>query len=84
MVHRGSLLVEGTASSGFVFRHPDGTFYGGAIQPKDIDAAAQAFDALTNLGFSPTRARRLLQAARRQGVPADDVQALISEALRAS
>jgi hypothetical protein len=62
--HRGSLIIEGTASEGFRFLHADGTVYGGRVQPELAGASRDAFLALRGLGCRQTQARRAVEAAR--------------------
>jgi hypothetical protein len=70
-LHRGTLVMQGAASTGFTFRHADGTPYGKALRPPTAEAAAQVFGALRHLGFNETRARALVDAVLRAGAPAD-------------
>ena len=82
-VHAGTLNIDGNASSGFTFRHADGTPYGEPLRPAAIDVAKQAFSALTHMGYKETHARKLIHAAQRT-CPPDDVGAFLSAALRAT
>ena len=82
-VHEGTLVIEGTVSTGFRFRHADGTPYGKALRPPTAEAATQAFGALRNLGFTETRARELVAAVLRAGAP-EDAAAFLRAALAAS
>ncbi len=70
-VHRGRLLIEGSASRGFSFRHADGSSYGEVASPPAADSRARAFRALTRLGYSEREARRALDSVRTH-VGADD------------
>jgi 5-methylcytosine-specific restriction endonuclease McrA len=70
-LHGGTLVMQGAASTGFTFRHADGTPYGNVLRPPTAEAAAQVFGALRNLGFNETRARALVDAVLRAGAPAD-------------
>ncbi|MBN4050408.1 hypothetical protein JYT28_01530, partial [Desulfobulbus sp. AH-315-M07] len=79
--HGGTLSIDGTASSGFTFRHADGTPYGEALRPAAIDVAKQAFGALTQMGFKETQARKLIDAVQRSNPP-DNLEAFLSAALR--
>jgi hypothetical protein len=58
--HRGEIAIDGSASTGFVVRHADGTPYGGAVHPATARASAMLFGALRNMGFRETEARRAL------------------------
>jgi hypothetical protein len=59
-VHKGRLLVTGSASSALCFSHADGTPYGGAVAPAAADARTKAFQALTALRFREGDAKRAL------------------------
>jgi len=82
-VHAGALCIDGRASAGLSFRHADGAPYGAQVTPASIEIARQAVGALQSLGFKPTAARALVDAALRTGAPADTA-ALVRAALRAS
>ncbi len=81
--HRGRLWIDGKGSTGFVVRHAGGEIYGAPPSPPAIDAVAEAQRGLEHLGFKPTQARALLEAALRAGAP-HDATALVHEALRRS
>ena len=81
--HDGTLCIGGSASTGFTFRHADGTAYGEALHPPAIDVAKQAFGALRKMGFQQTHARQLIEAVQQAGAP-DDLQAFMHAALRAT
>jgi hypothetical protein len=82
-VHAGALCIDGTATTGFVFRHGDGTPYGGNVGALRLDMVRQALDALEKLGFKPTQARALVDEALRAGTHSD-AAALLRAALRAT
>lgn len=82
-VHSGAICIDGTASSGFVVRHGDGTAYGGHVGAGALDHARLALDALVHMGFKPTQARKLLDDALRTGT-GNDRESLLRAALRAS
>jgi hypothetical protein len=67
--HRGQLIVEGRASTGFVFRHADGTSYGSVIAPRAIGAYEEVFLALRALGFREKEVRWALERVRAQMGP---------------
>ena len=70
-VHDGALVVTGTWSSGFVFRHADGRAYGAPVAERSNAAVMRdAFTALRGLGFRETEVRKLLDEVRAD-VPAD-------------
>ena len=67
-VHTGYLMVEGTWSTGFVFRHADGRVYGGRAEgtrpwssPTRQSRVAAAMRALRGLGRSEHEAKALVQ-----------------------
>jgi len=63
-VHRGFLLIEGTAPDALRFLRADGTSYGVARpMPVSAENGALAFQALKQLGFKDSLARRSVDAA---------------------
>ncbi|MEJ7729249.1 MAG: HNH endonuclease signature motif containing protein [Polyangiaceae bacterium] len=82
-VHAGVLCIDGSATAGFVFRHGEGTAYGGALGVVQLEGARQALEALERMGFRATRARALVDEALRAGT-SGDAAALLRAALRAS
>jgi hypothetical protein len=78
-VHKGKLLVTGSASSVLHFTHADGTPYGGAVAAVVADARAKAFQALTGLGYREGESERALAKIPTGVVPLKD---LICQALR--
>lgn len=83
--HRGSLLIEGTASTGFSFFHADGTTYGSAaVTPQTAEANRDAFLALKELGFRERAVRQALDAVRARQGPASslDFQTLMRSGLQ--
>jgi hypothetical protein len=56
-VHRGQLFIEGSYASGFVFRHADGSTYGGEVSPERAAVMSEAFLALRSLGYGETESR---------------------------
>jgi hypothetical protein len=82
-LHHGTLVLAGTARTGFTFRHADGTPYGRPPRPATVGVVEQVFGALRALGFSLTRARALIDAVLRKGAP-DDPEAFLREALLAT
>ena len=60
--HTGALVVTGSYSSGFVFRHADGTRYGGAVAPEASELRQKVFLGLKGLGFRETDARRAIES----------------------
>jgi hypothetical protein len=81
--HAGQSVMEGTASTGFIFRHADRTSYGAELSPVTTNLAQQAFAALETMGFKQTQARALVDAVLRAGPP-HDLAAFVHAALRGS
>ena len=50
-VHEGRLIIEGRPSTGVVFKHADGTPYGGTLDSGVADRNAQVFAGLRTMGF---------------------------------
>jgi hypothetical protein len=64
-VHDGRLLIEGSWTAGFEFRHSDGSRYGaGEISVARAAAMADAFAALIRLGYKEDEAKRALDDVR--------------------
>ncbi len=82
-VHQGRLWLDGSGSTGFAVRYAGGSAYGHAPNAPAIDAVARVESALENMGFKPTRARLLIEAAVAAGAP-HDATALLRGALRLS
>src|SRR5688572_14268079 len=68
-LHDGRILNDGAASTGFTFRHADGTLYGGSVIPERAGALSEAFINLKNRGHKETEIRRTLDALRQQHAP---------------
>ena len=81
--HQGTLVISGSATTGFTFLHADGTAYGQRIVPATLDIAEQAFGALRSLGFTHTQSRTLVDAVLRKGAPAE-LCAFVEAALQAT
>jgi hypothetical protein len=60
-VHEGRLIIEGRPSTGLVFKHADGTRYGGALDPVAADRNAQVFSALRTMGFKERDCRTAVE-----------------------
>jgi hypothetical protein len=69
-IHRGQLILTGTASIGFAFQHADGSPYGAPFEPSRVDVAQKVFAALTQLGFKPSQARARIDGVQRRSAPA--------------
>jgi len=59
--HVGSLVVTGSYSSGFVFRHADGKRYGDAVSAEVCEVRQKVFLGLKGPGFRESDARRALE-----------------------
>jgi hypothetical protein len=59
--HVGALVVTGSYSSSFAFRHADGKRYGGAVSPETCELRQKVFLGLKGLGFRESDARRALE-----------------------
>lgn len=63
--HDGALVVTGTWSGGFVFRHADGRPYGSPpTEAAPVAVMREAFAALRGLGFRETESRTMLDRVR--------------------
>lgn len=79
-LHRGQLLIEGSASTGFSFRHADGSAYGAPRSPQAAASTSRAFRALTSLGYKEREARRAIESVPTHVGMGDE--ALLRAALR--
>jgi hypothetical protein len=81
-VHRGFLIIEGTAPNGLRFLHADGTCYGAqALSPERAEHAAEAVSALRQHGITETQARSGLDAALAHVGPDASLEPLLRKAL---
>jgi hypothetical protein len=81
--HRGELVIEGRASTGFRFQHADGSSYGRVVDPRSAAAFAEAFQGLRGLGFREMEVRSALERVRANGDGRETSTALVlREALR--
>jgi hypothetical protein len=83
----GGEKCAGTPSRGLVFRHADGTPYGGAPDPASAELRAKAYRALVRMGFRESEAKRALvkipaSLSQRHGVEAAALEELLRAALR--
>lgn len=83
-LHKGRLIIEGRASTGFRILHADGTPYGTLPNPLAAQTAEEAFAALRQLGFRQTEVQRALEQLRRSGQNSSETSSaeLIRAALR--
>jgi 5-methylcytosine-specific restriction endonuclease McrA len=82
-VHAGTLHIRGKAGARLGFHHADGSAYGAPPNLAAADVARQVAGMLEHMGFKPTRARALLDAALSRVRP-DDVAVVLRAALAAS
>lgn len=80
--HRGALLLEGTVSSGFEFRHADGTRFGGPVHAETAAACLDAQSALSFLGFGESESRLAVAQAREDTRSSEVPGELLRAALR--
>jgi hypothetical protein len=81
--HDGRLIIEGSVSTGLVFRHADGSNYGGAVSPNEQDLQTKLFGALRDMGFGERETREALNQARETLPEEGDASALLRAALLA-
>jgi hypothetical protein len=79
--HVGALVVSGTYSSGFVFRHADGKRYGSAVSPETCELRQKVFLGLKSLGFRESDARKALESIVAQSSAPLTAEALLRQAL---
>jgi 5-methylcytosine-specific restriction endonuclease McrA len=79
--HVGALVVSGSYSSGFVFRHADGKKYGAAVSAETCELRQKVFLGLKGLGFRESDARRALESAAASTSGALTAEALLRQAL---
>ena len=73
--HDGRLLIEGSGSQGFAFRHADGTPYGApSLDAGRADVLQVVFSALSNSGFRQSEARQAVDAIRSRVGPDTTVE----------
>ena len=81
--HEGSLLIEGVFSTGFVFRHPDGSAYGSpGLDASKAALMKQVFGALVALEFPQREARAMCDLAKLEIAVDDDIGEAVKKALR--
>jgi hypothetical protein len=61
--HVEALVVTGSYSSGFLFRHADGKRYGSAVSAENCELRQKVFLGLKGLGFRESDARRAIETA---------------------
>jgi Holliday junction resolvasome RuvABC DNA-binding subunit len=73
-------MCTGTPSRGLVFRHADGTPYGGFPTAANTEVRAKTFCALVRMGFRELEAKQAL--AKIPSEPSATCEALLRAALR--
>jgi len=79
-LHRGEILASGPAKSA-VFRHADGTRYGGEVNPKAAETSSKLLFALRHLGFGESESKRALEAVATHVGQGEPLETLIPRAL---
>jgi Holliday junction resolvasome RuvABC DNA-binding subunit len=79
-LHEGKVIAAGRASTGFSFRHADGTRYGGAVSPKAAHTSTAVFQALKHMGFRESEARRAVDSVATH-VGETTIEAMLRRAL---
>jgi hypothetical protein len=81
--HVGALVVTGSYSGGFAFRHADGKQYGAVVSPETCELRQKVFLGLKGLGFRESDARKALETVvARDGAPSSlTAEALLRQAL---
>jgi hypothetical protein len=79
--HEGRLIIEGSVSIGLVFRHADGSSYGGAVSPNHQDLQTKLFAALRGMGFGERDTRSALKQVRENLLEEGDASVLLRAAL---
>jgi hypothetical protein len=81
--HKGFLIIEGRAPSRLSFYHADGSSYGSTpLSPESTEHVVDALQALTQLGFKKSEARRGVDAALTHVGMEAPLETLIQQALR--
>jgi len=79
-LHRGELTASGTATSA-IFRHADGTQYGGEVNPSAAETSSKLLFALRNLGFGESESRRALEGVATHVGQCEPLEKLVPRAL---
>ena len=82
-LHRGLLSIQGKVGTGLVFRHADGTEYGGTPNPQAADVRSKVFSALRNMGYRESEARLGVERAAAHVGASADAATLLKQALSA-
>ena len=80
-IHHGALMVDGEADGVLVFRHADGTIYGGAPELTAARQLADAFVALKTMGWKERESRHAVDAVRPHVGAGEPLEAVIRKCL---
>jgi hypothetical protein len=80
-VHEGRLIIEGRPSIGLLFKHADGTPYGGAVDPGAADRNAQVFAGLRTMGFKERDCRTAVERCSKNLAPTATREEVLRAAL---
>jgi Holliday junction resolvasome RuvABC DNA-binding subunit len=80
-VHEGRLIIEGRPSTGLVFKHADGTPYGGALDSGAADRNAQVFAGLRTMGFKERDCRTAVDRCSKSLAPTATREEMLRAAL---
>jgi Holliday junction resolvasome RuvABC DNA-binding subunit len=81
-VHEGRLIIEGRPSTGLVFKHADGTPYGGTLDSGVADRNAQVFAALRTMGFKERECRMAVERCSQELAATASREEMLRAALR--
>jgi hypothetical protein len=81
-VHEGRLIIEGRPSAGLVFKHADGTPYGGTLDSGVADRNAQVFAALRTMGFKERECRMAVERCSQELAATASREEMLRAALR--
>jgi hypothetical protein len=81
-VHEGRLIIEGRPSTGLLFKHADGTPYGGGLDPVATDRNAQVFAGLRTMGFKERDCRMAVDRCAENLAPTASREEMLRAALR--
>jgi len=79
-LHRREIIASGSATSA-IFRHADGTQYGGEVNPSAAETSSKLLFALRHLGFGESESRRALEAVATHVGQGEPLEKLIPRAL---
>jgi hypothetical protein len=80
-IHRGALRVDGDADGTLVFRHADGTVYGGDPLPSAQQQLSDAFLGLRSMGWKEREARQALDTIQPHVGPGEPIESVLRRCL---